>query len=89
MFYDSLQKSYLKYELCLENCNVQQQCAVFQASLISQDFQRQNTLGPISRGTTQDVFSSQFFRYFEMIIFCFVVAICDLVHDAEAIHGLC
>ena len=26
-----------------------------------------------------------FFRIFEIIIFCFVVAICDLVHDVETI----
>ena len=26
-----------------------------------------------------------FFRIFEIIIFCFVVAICDLVHDVEII----
>ena len=30
-----------------------------------------------------------FSRIFEIIIFCFVVAICDLEHDVEAIHGLC
>ena len=32
-----------------------------------------------------DGFSGQFFRIFEIIIFCFVVAIFDLVHDVEAI----
>ena len=31
---------------------------------------------------------SQFFRIFEIISFCFVVAICDLVHAVEAIYGL-
>ena len=30
-----------------------------------------------------------FFRIFGIIIFCFVVAIFDLGHDVEAIHGLC
>ena len=30
-----------------------------------------------------------FFRIFEIIIFLFVVAIFDLVHDVEAIYGLC
>ena len=29
-----------------------------------------------------------FFRIFEIIIFGFVAAICDLVHDVEAMHGL-
>ena len=29
-----------------------------------------------------------FFRIFEMIIFCFVVAICDLVHAVETMHGI-
>ena len=29
-----------------------------------------------------------FFRIFEIIIFCFVVAICDLVHDVETIFHL-
>ena len=29
-----------------------------------------------------------FFRIFEIIIFCFVVAICDLVHAVEAIFHL-
>ena len=28
------------------------------------------------------------FSYFEIIIFCFVVAICDLVHDVETIFHL-
>ena len=27
-----------------------------------------------------------FFRIFEIIIFCFVVAICNLVHDVEATY---
>ena len=30
----------------------------------------------------------KFFRIFEIIIFCFVVAICDLVHVVEAMYGL-
>ena len=29
-----------------------------------------------------------FFRIFEIIIFCFVVAICDLVQDVETIFHL-
>ena len=29
-----------------------------------------------------------FFRIFEVIICCFVVAICDLVHAVEATYGL-
>ena len=29
-----------------------------------------------------------FFLYFEIIIFCFVVAVCDLVHAVEAMYGL-
>ena len=29
-----------------------------------------------------------FFVFFEIIIFCFVVAICDLVHDVETIFYL-
>ena len=29
-----------------------------------------------------------FFRIFEIIIFCFVIAICDLVHDVEIIFHL-
>ena len=46
------------------------------------------TPGTITRGATQDDFSAQFFRIFEIIIFCFVVAICDLVHDVETIFHL-
>ena len=33
----------------------------------------------------KDDFSGHFFRNFEIIIFCFVVAICDLVYDVESI----
>ena len=42
-------------------------------------------------GTAWDGFSSLFFffRIFEIIIFCFVVAICYLVHGVKAMHGLC
>ena len=29
-----------------------------------------------------------FFRIFENIIFCFVVAMCDLMHAVEAMYGL-
>ena len=29
-----------------------------------------------------------FFRIFEIIIFCVVVSICDLVHAVEAMYGL-
>ena len=34
------------------------------------------------------IFSGHFFRIFEIKLFCFVVTICDLVHDVETIHGL-
>ena len=30
-----------------------------------------------------------FFGFFRLFLFCFVVAICYLVHDVEAIHGIC
>ena len=36
----------------------------------------------------QDDFIGHFFRIFEFIIFCFVVAICDLVHGVETIFHL-
>ena len=42
----------------------------------------------ITRSATLDDFSGHFFRIFEIIIFCFVVAICDLVHDMEATNDL-
>ena len=41
-----------------------------------------------ARGATLDDFSGQFFRIFEISIFCFVVAICDLVHAMDAMYGL-
>ena len=41
-----------------------------------------------SRSATLDDFSGQFFRIFEIIIFCFVVAKCDLVHAVDATYGL-
>ena len=40
------------------------------------------------RGATEDDYSGQFFRIFEIIIFCFVIAICDLLHAVEATYGL-
>ena len=43
----------------------------------------------LARDTKYDGFSGQFFRVFEIIIFCFVVAIFDLVHDVAAIHCIC
>ena len=43
---------------------------------------------PYARGETQDDFSGQFFRIFEIIIFCFVVTICDLVHNVTTIFHL-
>ena len=42
----------------------------------------------VSRDATYDDFSGQFFRIFQIIIFCFVVSICDLVHDVETIFHL-
>ena len=30
-----------------------------------------------------------YFVFLKILFFCFVVAICDLVHDEEAIHVLC
>ena len=30
-----------------------------------------------------------FFEFFKLFIFCFVVAVFDLVHIVEAIHDLC
>ena len=41
-----------------------------------------------SRGATLDDFIGQLFRIFEFIIFCFDVAICDLVHDVQIIFHL-
>ena len=38
--------------------------------------------------TNKTYFSGRFFRIFEILIFCFVVAICDLVHAVEAMCGL-
>ena len=35
------------------------------------------------------VLVDNFFRIFQIIIFCFVVDICDLEHEVEAINGLC
>ena len=35
--------------------------------------------------TTLDGFSGPFFHIFEIIIFCFVVDLCNLVHDVKAI----
>ena len=43
---------------------------------------------PLSRDATKDDFSDHFFCIFEIIIFCFAVAICDLVHDVETIFHL-
>ena len=34
-------------------------------------------------------FKLSFFPIFVIIIFCFVVAICDLLHDVEVLNGLC
>ena len=42
----------------------------------------------ISRAATYDGFSGQYFRIFEIIIFCFFVHICVQVHDVEAIFHL-
>ena len=39
----------------------------------------------LARGATYDDYSGLLFCIFEIIIFCFVVAICDLVHDVETI----
>ena len=36
-----------------------------------------------SRGTIEDGFSGQFFRIFEIIFFCCVVEICDIVKYAN------
>ena len=34
---------------------------------------------------SRDDFSGQFFVFLRLLFFCFVVAICDLVHDVETI----
>ena len=36
----------------------------------------------------QGVQSGQFFRFFNIYFFCFVVSIFDLVHDVEAIFHI-
>ena len=44
-------------------------------------------LKPASSGYNVKWFQwSTFFQIFEIIIFCFVIDICDLVHDVEGIH---
>ena len=45
-------------------------------------------LSGYTQGATLDDFSGQFFPIFEIIIFCFVVAICDLVHDVKTTFHL-
>ena len=40
-------------------------------------------------GEKATVLVVNFFRIFLIKLFCFVVAICELVHDVEPIHGLC
>ena len=43
-----------------------------------------------TRGTLQDGFGGQLFLfYFLKTFLCYVIAIFDLMHDMEAIHGLC
>ena len=43
----------------------------------------------ISHGVQRRMISVEnFFVFFEIIIFCFVVAICDLVHAVNATYGL-
>ena len=43
----------------------------------------------INHGVQRRMISvDNFFRIFEIIIVCFVVAICDLVHAVDAIYGL-
>ena len=49
---------------------------------------RRQRLQIYARGATYDDFSGQFFRIFQIIIFCFVVAVCDLVHDVKAMYDL-
>ena len=39
-------------------------------------------------GMQRRMISVDFFRIFEIIIFCCVVVICDLVHDVETIFHL-
>ena len=41
-----------------------------------------------SSGTTKDGLSGQFFRIFEIIIFCFAVDILDLMHGVKALYYL-
>ena len=43
----------------------------------------------LARGTTYDGLSGYFIsRIFEIFLFCFVFAICDLVHDVETIFSI-
>ena len=43
---------------------------------------------PMHRVQRRMISVDNFFRIFEIIIFCFVVAICDLVHAVEAMYSL-
>ena len=45
--------------------------------------------GNIFQGLRRMVLVVNFFEFLKKFFFCFVVAICDLQHDVEAIHGLC
>ena len=49
-----------------------------------------NSAGLFNKGYTVGWFyGGRYFRMFSNYYICFVVAICDLVHDEKAIHGLC
>ena len=57
-------------------------------SLYIQNLKHLASFRVLAWGAKWDDFSGQFFRIFEIIIFCFVVAICDLVHSVEAMYDL-
>ena len=42
----------------------------------------------LARGQRRMISVDNFFRIFWIFIFCFVVAICDLVHAVEAMYSL-
>ena len=57
--------------------------------LLGQTFKTSQNHLNIKHGVQGKMISvDNFFRIFEIIIFCFVVAISDLVHAVEATYGL-
>ena len=79
---------FIKVSFCFQNKDAKQDWDRFKPDIIGVEDIDAVSGNAFRHGVQRRMISVAIFRIFEIITFCFVVAICDLVHGVETIFHL-